>query len=557
MVSRGYGLYKPINGFIPYEPEAAEKYTELRWWLGLTWGNLLDKASDLYPTKEALVDDTDRLTYLQLRQKVDKLAVGLMKLGIKKSDRVLLQIPNWNEFIWSYFALQKVGAIVVLLLPRHTELEINHLSRLTEPKAWIVPMKYRRINYLPIIDVVLKENQQLRHIISVRSEELGRFARLEQIIEDADLTESNLRELAERRPEPVEVAQIMPTGGTTGLPKAAPRTHNDFICNIEYHARAWEITSEDTILTIAPAAHGQGMLCGVGGSIFNFAKLVLIDSTDPADICRVIEEQSVTAIPTVPAIINRLVNFEGLRNYDLSSLRKIYAGGAPSTPELVKAVYNKIGCKFVNALGSVEGSTAMTRLDDNFDIVCNTVGRKCCPYEEFMIVDQDENELPPNTKGELVTKGPGIFTGYFKSAEESKNIFTKDGFFKTGDLAKIDEYGNIKITGRIKDIIIRGGENISATDIENLICSHPGIEDVAVVGMPDKELGERVCAYVQPTAGTKLGFDEIISFLRNKGASVLQLPERIEFVDSIPLTKVGKADKKTLREDIKKRLRIT
>ena len=546
-----------IKEFTGYKKEDAERYNKFRWWLGLTWADLLEKASDLYPTKEALVDDNSRLTYSQLRQKVDKLAIGLMNLGIKKRDNILLQIPNWNEFICSFFALQKVGAVVTLLLPRHTELEINYLSRLTEPKAWIVPIKYRRINYLPIIKEVLKQNPQLQHVISVRSEETEELISFEKLIKDSHLSESRFRELTDKRPDPMEVAQIMPTGGTTGLPKAAPRTHNDFICNVEYHSRAWEITSEDTILTIAPVAHGQGMLCGVGGSIFNFAKLVLIDSTEPEDICRVIEKERVTAIPTVPALINRLVNFDYLRNYDLSSLRKIYAGGAPSTSELVRAVYSRISCKFVNAFGSVEGSTAMTRLNDNFDIVCNSVGKKCCPYEKFKVVDQDENELPPNIEGELATKGPGIFTGYFKSAEENKKIFTKDGFFKTGDLAKIDQYGNIKITGRIKDIIIRGGENISATDIENLICSHPGVEDVAVVGMPDNELGERVCAYVQPTAGKKLGFDKIISFLKRKGASVLQLPERIEFVDSIPLTKVGKADKNALREDIEKRLSVT
>jgi 2,3-dihydroxybenzoate-AMP ligase/mycobactin salicyl-AMP ligase len=299
------------------------------------------------------------------------------------------------------------------------------------------------------------------------------------------------------------------------------------------------------------------MFCGVGGAMFNFAKFVLIDSAEPADICRVIEKERLTAIPTVPAILIRLINFERLKQYDLSSLKKIYAGGAASTPDLVKDVVERLNCKFVNAFGSVEGSNAMTRLDDDFEIVCNTVGKKCCPHEKYKIVDRDENMLPPNIEGQLVTKGPGIFTGYFKSVEENHDIFTKDGFFKTGDLAKIDQNGNIKITGRIKDIIIRGGENISATDIENLICSHPEVEDVAVVGMPDNELGERVCAYVQPAAGKKLSFDKIISFLKRKGASVLQLPERIEFVDSIPLTKVGKADKNALREDIKKRLSVT
>ncbi len=545
-----------LDGFTEYNKVDAEIYNKYRWWLGLTWGDLLDKATDLYPTKEALVDDTSRLKYSQLREKVDRLAVGLIKLGIQKGDFILLQIPNWNEYVYSFFAIQKIGAIPVLLLPRHTELEINHLCSLTRPKAWILPIQYKRIDYLPIISPVVKENSHLKHIVSVRAEGIGQFVHMEDLIGEASLTERNLRELADRRPDPMEVAQIMPTGGTTGLPKAAPRTHNSFICNVEYHSKTWEITSEDTILTIAPVSHGQGMFCGVGGSIFNFAKFVLIDSTDPADICSVIEKEKVTALPTVPAIVIRLVNFGRLKNYDLSSLKKIYAGGAASVPDVVKGVYEKLGCKFVNAFGSVEGSNATTRLDDDLEVICNTVGKKCCPYEIYKIVDRDENELPPDMDGELVTRGPGIFTGYFKSPEDNKDIFTKDGFLKTGDLARIDEFGHIKITGRIKDIIIRGGENISAINIENLISSHPGVADVAVVGMPDKELGERVCAYIQPKTGADLTFEEIISFLKNKGASVLQLPERIEFVESILLTKVGKADKKALREDIKRRLGI-
>ncbi|HUT73093.1 MAG TPA: AMP-binding protein [Desulfatiglandales bacterium] len=545
-----------IEGFPAYKKEKAQLYNKYRWWLGLTWGDVLDKASDLYPGKVGLVDNSGRLTYGELREKVDRLAIGLVGLGIQKHDFVLLQIPNWHEYVVAFFAVQKIGAVAVLLLPRHTELEINHLSMLTKPKAWILPERYRRLDYLPIIEKVRKENPQLEHIISVRAKGGIGFISLEQLIEGARLPGNDLPDLESRRPDPMAVAQIMPTGGTTGLPKAVPRTHNSFLCNVEYHSRAWEITSEDTVLTIAPVSHGQGMLCGVGGAIFNFAKFVLIDSTEPADICKVIERERVTAIPTVPAILIRLINFERVKQYDLSSLKKVYAGGAASTPDLVKDVVERLNCRFVNAFGSVEGSNAMTRLDDDFEIVCNTVGKKCCPYENYKIVDRDENMLPPNKEGQLATKGPGIFTGYFKSVEENQDIFTKDGFLKTGDLARIDEFGNIKITGRIKDIIIRGGENISAVDIENLISSHPGVKDVAVIGMPDEELGERICAYIHAASGIKLSFQEIISFLKKKGASVLQLPERIEFVESIPLTKVGKADKEALRADIRRRLGI-
>jgi non-ribosomal peptide synthetase component E (peptide arylation enzyme) len=405
-----------------------------------------------------------------------------------------------------------------------------------------------------MVQQAMKENKELRHLISVRSPENTAFTPLEGLIEGSELTKSSLEALAARRPDPLEVSIILPTGGTTGLPKAVPRTHNDYIASVEYHTRAWEVTCNDTMLTAAPVSHAQAIHNCVGGAFFHCAKYVLTDSTDAADICRVIEREKVTAFPTVPALVHRIVSMENLKDYDLSSLTRIYAGGAPSSPELVKSVYEKVGCKFVNALGSSEGPAAMSRLDAYLETICNTVGEKDCPYAQVKIVDQDLQELPPNKEGELITKGPNIFNGYFKSEEENRNVFTQDGFFRTGDLAKIDKSGIITITGRIKETILRGGETLSAIGIERLVSSHPAVADVAVIGMPDKALGERICAYVKLKDGVSLSLEELVAYLRGIGASVLQLPERLELIDSIPLTKVGKADKKILKEDIQRKL---
>jgi non-ribosomal peptide synthetase component E (peptide arylation enzyme) len=544
----------PIQGFEPYKLEDVERYVKYRWWLGLTWGDMFDKATDLYPRKEGLVDDTARFTYRELREKVDRLAIGFMGLGIKERDFVLLQLPNWHEFIFAFFALQKIGAIVVLLVARHGLSEINYLSSLTHPVAWIGPDHYKNTEYLAMVQQAMKENKELRHLISVRSPENTAFTPLEGLIEGSELTKSSLEALAARRPDPMEVSIILPTGGTTGLPKAVPRTHNDYIASVEYHTRAWEVTCNDTMLTAAPVSHAQAIHNCVGGAFFHCAKYVLTDSTDAADICKVIEREKVTAFPTVPALVHRIVSMENLKDYDLSSLTRIYAGGAPSTPELVKSVYEKVGCKFVNALGSSEGPAAMSRLDADLETICNTVGEKDCPYAQVKIVDQDLQELPPNKEGELLTKGPNIFNGYFKSEEENRSVFTQDRFFRTGDLAKIDESGIITITGRIKETILRGGETLSAIGIERLVSSHQAVADVAVIGMPDKALGERICAYVKLKDGASLSLEELIAYLRGIGASVLQLPERLELIDSIPLTKVGKADKKVLKEDIQRKL---
>ena len=545
-----------LEGFPGYQKEDAEKYNKYRWWLGITLGDMVDKATDLYPQREALVGDTTRLTYAQLREKIDRLAIALIKLGIKKQDRVLLQLPNWSEFVYSYFALQKIGAIVVLLVPRHSQTEINHLCYLTGATAWILPEQYHKINYIPIIDNVLPENPELKHVILVRRKEGDRFPSLEKLIWNAELSEDNIRELADRRPEPMEVAHMGPTGGTTGLPKVAPRTHNDLICNIEYKARAWELKDSDICLAITPAGHDMTFTVAICGTIFTFGKLVLLDSTLPEDFCGTVQREKGTCSVMAPALAMRVVNFEGLKDYDMSSLSKAYVGGAPSPPDLIRSGYEKVGYKHINGFGGTEGHSCMTRLDYDLDALCNAAGKPTCPYEKYKIIDQDERELTPNTEGELVAKGPGIFAGYFNAPEENRKAFTKDGFFKTGDLATMDDSGKIKITGRIKDIILRGGENIIPAEIEELIIAHTGVEAVSVIGMPDKELGERICAYIKPAPGAKPSFNDIISFLKGKGASTLQLPERIEFIDAIPLTKVGKADKKALREDIKKRLGI-
>lgn len=544
----------PIDGCTPYAKEDIEKYKRMRWWLGMTWGDLFNKHTDIYPEKIGLVDGTGRWTNRELRNEVDKLAISLMKMGIKRKDRVLLQLPNWHEFVFSFIALQKIGAIVVVLIPRHIQMEINHFCKLTEPVAWILPRQYGKVEYQPIIDDVLKENPQIKNVIQVRTGDETPYHAFERLIEEGELTPDNLKALEERRPDPDEVSQILPTGGTTGLSKLSPRTHNCYMNNVEYHAYRWELTSQDTIMVITPLGHNLSVHWGVAAAFFCHAKLVVLDSVKPPDVCEWIQREKVTAIPTVPALVARIVQMDDLEKYDLTSLKKISVGGAPSTRELVKSVTEKIGARFINGFGSVEGTCASTKLGDSIDLICGSVGTPICPYDDLKVVDQDGNEAPVGAEGELVSKGPGVFTGYFKSSEDRAKTFTKDGFFRTGDQAKRDESGYIWITGRIKDIIIRGGENISAVEIENLMSGYPYIADSAVVGMPDKILGERICAFVVPRPGATPTLEGIVAYLKGKGASVLNLPERMELIDELPMTKVGKVDKKTLRETIRKAL---
>ncbi|MFC1868825.1 AMP-binding protein, partial [Thermodesulfobacteriota bacterium] len=325
--------------------------------------------------------------------------------------------------------------------------------------------------------------------------------------------------------------------------------------NIEYTSRAWDLNVTDTCLTATTVGHNLALLVTVTAPIFHGAKMVLLDSTYPQDFCQIIQDERVTCTGLVPTLISRVVHFKDLRAYDLSSLKRIYVGAANSPPELVRKVEEKIGASYINAFGMVEGPLAQSRPDDSMEIRSYTIGKPCCPYDELVTLDEKGRKTPPGKEGELAAKGPGIFTGYLNNPQANNDAFTPDGYFRTGDLAVIDERGVIRITGRIKDIIIRGGENIAARDVEDLISSHPDVEYVAVVGMPDPDLGEQICAYIKNMEGTTIGDEDIFEHMKKIGASKILFPARIEFVGEIPLTAAGKADKKTLKRHVEEKIK--
>jgi len=543
----------PLEGFIPYDSKAAERYEKKRWWLGITLGDVLDKAADLYPRKEALIGSGKRYTYSELRRQADTMAYRLLQTGFKPGERVLLQLPNWPEFVISYFALQKAGLIVVLLTVNHTAREISHLIDLTLPSGWILPDSYRQTDFLPLIKQIQNKNPALDKIVLAGPQIPDGYLGLDDLIQPGLMDQDIQDVLEEARPKPYDVCQILPSGGTTGLPKGAPRTHNDYLCNVEYKSRAWHINISDTCLVATTVGHNLALLVCITGPLFHGATVVMLDSTYPRDFCQIVQDEKITCAGLVPTLISRIVNYENLADYDLSSLRRIYVGAANSPPDLVQNVENKIGARYINAFGMVEGPCCQTRPDDSIEIRSQSIGRPVCPYDEIITVDLEGNPTPPSQEGELVARGPGIFTGYFRNPRVNEGAFTPNGYFRTGDLAVIDENGTVRITGRVKDIIIRGGENIGAQEVEELISSHPSVEYVAVVGMPDPDLGEQICAYIKPVKGVSLDDENIIAHLKQIGASKKFFPARIEFVEEIPLTAAGKADKKILKKDIEKR----
>ncbi|MFC1838099.1 AMP-binding protein [Thermodesulfobacteriota bacterium] len=548
-------MFKLLEGAIPYKLEDEQEYITRGWWRGLTLGDYLDRAADIHPNKEAFVDRIGRYTYGQAREKADRLAIGMVKMGINPLDRVLVQLPNWNEFIFAYFACQKIGAIPVLLIERYRKFEIDRLLKLTGATAWIVPQKTSKFDFIPMVNDVLKDNPQIKQVITVRGKVDGtHFKSLEELIKENQLTQDDRSMLAERRPDPRQVGHMGPTGGTTGAPKIVPRTHNSLACAVEFCSMSWDQNCEDINMIAGPVGHDLSFSKGMLGSVITQGKLVFQSSTDTADICRTIERENVTSVIWVPSLAQKMLQFEDVDNFDLSCLKKMHSGGGASHREMVKGIMDRFGICYYNGYGGTEGMTTITRRADDYETICCTVGRQTFPHDIYKVVDASGNELPPEKSGELLVKGPSVFSGYYKNPEENSRIFNEDGFFKTGDLATIDEEGYITLCGRIKEMINRGGESISATDIEKLIILHPSVSVVAVIPMPDKLLGERICAYIETEGGAALTFEDIIEFLKSKNASVLQLPERIVFTESMPMTKVGKLDKTALRKDIEKKI---
>ncbi len=544
-----------LRGATPYREEDAALYQSRGWWRGLTLSDYLDRAAEACPDKVGFIDREQRLTYDQAREQSLRLAVAFAWSGIKPRDRVMIQLPNWSEFVPVYFALQRIGAIPVMLIDRYREHEIVKLAELSGATAWVVPTQYRKTDYLPIIFEVMREVPAIKNVFTTRGEVSARdISSLAGLLEETEPAQSDLDRLAEMRPDPTQVAHMGPTGGTTGTPKIVPRTHDSLSCGTECCSAAWTQGPDDITMIVGSIGHDLSFSKGLLGSVITMGTTVLLDTTEPEVICQTIENEGVTAVVWVPTLAQRLLQYDGLAAHDLSSLKKMHSGGAAALPSLIHELDDRLGVKFFNGYGATEGMSTVTGPLDDLDTISSTVGRPSCPGDTYKVVDFDGNALPPGESGELLVKGPGVFTGYYLNEQENDAVFDADGFFKTGDVARISEDGYVTITGRIKEMINRGGESISATVIEKLIDRHPDVVAVAVVAMPDPDLGERACAYVQPKSDCVLTFETVISFLREEKASVLELPERVEFVDSMPVTAAQKHDKKALKADIAAKL---
>ena len=542
-----------MQGLRSYPEELVERYRKI--WLGLTIIDAFERTCDVLPEKVAVVEGETRLTFAQLREKVKKAALAFLKLGLGKEDPVLLQIPNSAEAIYVYLALDMIGAVPVLCLPRHGQRELERFGTLTETTTWIGQGRYGNIEYLPMVKAIREKCPSLRNLILVRDEAPQGTLSLSKLIDEHQLGPGTDEHLSQFRPSPDDVLHLAPTGGTTGLPKLVPRTHNNHLCKAYYWARAEERGPKEVDLVVAPINHDAPHLSHLSFMALSGGTLVFCPSPKPRDILEHLEREKITFSFMVPTLLTDLASEPDVEGFNFSPNLKLGYGGAYASPDLIHTICRRFGCDFYSIYGMTEGAGTITRSTDSLEVIANTVGKGMCPYDEYKIVDDHGKEMPSGTEGEVAVRGPSISSGYYKSEEEDKLVFTREGFFRTGDMGRFDLMGNLIITGRKKDIIRRGGETIIPVEIEQMISEHPKVSQTVVVGMPDARLGERICAYVQPLRGEKITFEDLIAYLKEKGASKMLLPERLELLEELPLTPMQKVDKKALREDITRKLK--
>lgn len=496
-------------------------------------GSLL-RLFERYAERTAVVHAGGRLTYGQVRAGADRLADGLAGRGIRRLDRVVVQLPNLPEFVLLHFALQRLGAIPIMALPAHREREIGHFIELAGARCYVAQ------------DAGLAE--------VVRSQQ----PTLEQVLMLDDLRRLLAGEAGGPVPQsssldPQDPAVFLLSGGTTGLPKLIPRSHDDYWYNSIASGDVNDIRPEDALLAVLPLGHNFPLACpGLQGFLQRGARVILSETTTPAENLALIEREGITHLELVPALLIRWLNDPGFTAAALRTVRIINTGGQRLQPELKRGCEEVLPrCTVQEVLGMAEGLLCYVRLHDSVEVRYETAGRPVSELDELRIVDEGDREVSPGEVGELLTRGPYTIRGYFRAREHNSSAFTTDGFYRTGDLVRLHPSGNLVVEGRKKDLINRAGEKISAEEVENLIMSHPAVLNVACVPVPDAVLGERMCACVIPKPGTSLSLEELASFLLAKGIAKFKLPERLELLEEFPMTRVGKVSKRDLVELVK------
>ncbi len=539
--------------FDPILPqERIDAMRDAGWWPDRLITEYVDAAAEACPDQVAVTDTnsmTGRVTtlsYRQLRRIADRMALGMVSLGVEPGDVVSFQLPNWWQVSALYLACTRIGAAINPLMPIFRHREMEFMLGFGETKLLLIPRYFRGFSYPRMMNELWGKLPALEHVLVIDGEDDQSFeaALLNRRWEDEMDGEAIF---AERRPGPNDVSELIYTSGTTGHPKGVMHTSNTIIGNIQQIIRKTELTSADVILMASPLAHNTGFLYGVAMAIMLHTKLVLQDIWNPIAAAQNIQDEGVTFTMGSTPFLSDLTHNPGVERYDLSALKTFITAGAPIPRVLVQAATDKIGIRVVSGWGMTEnGLVTTTRIGDPPGKVFETDG---APFEgmELRVVDEDDGApLPTGDEGRLQARGSANFVGYLKHPEAYG--MDPDGWFETGDKARLDADGYIRITGRTKDIIIRGGENIPVVEVEELLYRHPSVQDAAIVAMPDERLGERGCAFIVLREGAELTFEEMVGYLSEAKLARNYLPERMELLGDMPRTPSGKIQKFKLRE---------
>ena len=538
-----------LLGVVPFPPEFAARYRARGYWRDHPLRDEFADAWRRFADRVALIDGSRRYSYADIDCLTDNLALNLLELGLKPVDRVVPTLPNVAEFVLLYFALQKIGAIPIAALVTHRYSEISQFVNIAQATACIYPERVGDFAFGPVIKRIADENPCLKLRLVLGRPGAGEVSLTELIETPAKPPKSRLAAIAL---DPADPCIFQLSGGTTGIPKLIPRTHNDYAYNSKTAAAVCEVGADSVLLLALPIAHNLPLACpGIQGFFFNGGTVVLSPTTRPDDMFPLVEKHRVTHIKVVPALLIRLINSPEVRRYDTASVRVIQSGGQRLQPEVRLKARELIPTAFVQEnFGMSEGMLFFVRRDDPDDVRLETVGRPISPDDEVRLLDDDDNEVATGAVGELCARGPYTLRGYYGAAEHNKKAFTSDGFYRSGDLMRQHPSGNYMVEGRKKDLINRGGEKISAEEIENLILQHPAVQNVACIPVSDPDLGERMCACVIAQKGRDLTLDDLVKFLAAKEIAKFKLPERLQLMTEFPLSTFGKVSKKALAEMI-------
>ena len=532
--------------------EFVQRYQQAGYWQGETFGSLLHTRATQYPNQVAVIGGEQRWTYAELDQKANAVAAQLLLRGFKAGDRIIVHLPNVPEFISAIFGMFRIGVIPLYALPAHRITEIEHFANTGGAKGYLCADQFGGFDYTELAQDLQQRCPHIEHVfVVVHSNDAAPTHAFESF---QSLQEAASPALPYSVSSPQDVAFLQISGGSTGLSKLIPRTHDDYIYTLRESARICGLSSDSIFLAALPMAHNFPMSSpGFLGTLYAGGTVVLSPSPDAEACFALIEQERVTFTSLVPPLLLLWLEAAPRSTYNLDSLQVIQVGGAKLIPEVAKRVKPVLGVTLQQVFGMAEGLVNYTRLTDDLDTIIETQGRPISPDDEILIVDDHDQPVPLGETGHLLTRGPYTLRAYYNNPAANERSFTEEGFYRTGDIVRVTPEGYLIVQGRSGDHINRAGEKVSAEEIEDYLLAHPNVFDAAVVAVPDEYLGERSCAFIIPR-GEAPRPPLIKKWLRDRGIANFKVPDQIIFVDQFSATAAGKISRKDLRSQLQAQL---